>query len=83
MRSTIAWVKCELCGRRSQTFECKIGKVDMSLCIYCAIALSATPRVACKAPLSVKGFLTPSPGEGVLEGSPRKSPPSTGKRVRR
>ncbi|MDM7275883.1 MAG: hypothetical protein P3X22_007220 [Thermoprotei archaeon] len=84
MRSTIAWVKCELCGRRGQTFECLAGKIVVNLCIYCATVLSASPKVKCKAPLvsSVGGFPAPSPREGALEELPRKSPPTTGKRAK-
>ncbi|MFN4045823.1 MAG: hypothetical protein ACK4H7_00590 [Acidilobaceae archaeon] len=84
LRSTMAWVKCELCGRRGQTFECLIGKSKMSLCIYCAIAVSTTPRVACKTFLgeSLKTGSTPAhgPGESLLGETYRKSPPDTGKR---
>ncbi|MEM4823259.1 MAG: hypothetical protein QXD97_06490, partial [Acidilobaceae archaeon] len=38
-RTTLAWIRCSICGRRQQTIECQVGKRRLNLCIYCITAL--------------------------------------------
>lgn len=38
MRTTLPWMRCDLCGRRAPLVSCR----DLELCPYCAEALSCS-----------------------------------------
>jgi len=46
-RETMAWYKCDVCGRRGLFYECRWGARKVHVCPYCLIALSGIVPLRC------------------------------------
>lgn len=51
MRATLGWRSCDVCSRRTGLYPCSMGGLSVSLCAYCALALTGL-GVDCKISIS-------------------------------
>ena len=50
-RNTLAWERCDSCGRRAATSPCMIGGRRYNLCPYCQLAMMSLGIAECTSPL--------------------------------
>lgn len=50
-RGTLAWYRCEICGRKATVFECRYNGRTISICPYCITALWGTRGFYCRIPI--------------------------------
>jgi len=47
VRETMAWYRCDICGRRGLFFYCRLGARKLHVCPYCLLALSNIAPLRC------------------------------------
>jgi hypothetical protein len=57
-RITLAWSRCEICGRHAPVWQCRIGSRRVNACLHCIVTL----RLRCA------GLALASVGEAPREG---------------
>ena len=47
VRETMAWYRCDVCGRRGLFYTCRHGARTLHLCPYCLVILHGVLRLRC------------------------------------
>ncbi|MCE4627798.1 MAG: hypothetical protein F7C34_01425 [Desulfurococcales archaeon] len=50
-RNTLAWERCDNCGRRAATSPCMVGGRKYNLCPYCQLVMISLGIAECSSPL--------------------------------